>query len=98
MQLTTIGLDVAKHIFQVHGADAQGRAVLRRRLDRWPALSLRPPRRAHGAAPTHTGKNTTAGLHREVIEGQGADESCFASATIPTLAAARMGTRNSFHT
>jgi transposase len=34
MKVTTIGLDVAKHIFQVHGADAEGRAVLRRRLQR----------------------------------------------------------------
>jgi transposase len=32
MQITTIGLDLAKHWFQVHGADANGRAVVRRRL------------------------------------------------------------------
>jgi hypothetical protein len=29
-----IGLDTAKHVFQVHGADASGRAVLRKRLRR----------------------------------------------------------------
>ena len=34
MKVTTIGLDIAKQIFQVHGADAEGRAVLRRRLRR----------------------------------------------------------------
>ena len=34
MQVTTIGLDLAKHIFQLHGIDAQGRIVLRRRLRR----------------------------------------------------------------
>ncbi len=34
MNLATIGLDVAKDIFQVHGADAEGRTVLRRRLRR----------------------------------------------------------------
>jgi transposase len=34
MKVTTIGLDVAKQIFQVHGADAEGHAVLRRRLRR----------------------------------------------------------------
>jgi transposase len=34
MKLTTIGLDVAKQSFQVHGADTDGRAVLRRRLRR----------------------------------------------------------------
>src|SRR5712691_2233740 len=32
MKGTTIGLEIAKHIFQVHGADAEGRAVRRRRL------------------------------------------------------------------
>src|SRR4051794_30108384 len=31
-QATTIGLDIAKNLFQVHGADAQGRPALRRRL------------------------------------------------------------------
>ena len=33
-QVTTVGLDLAKNLFQVHGADAQGRPVLRRRLAR----------------------------------------------------------------
>ena len=32
MQITTIGLDLAKHWFQVHGVDASGRVVVRRRL------------------------------------------------------------------
>jgi transposase len=30
MKVVTIGLDLAKHIFQVHGADAEGRALLRK--------------------------------------------------------------------
>ncbi len=34
MQITTVGLDLAKNVFQVHGADATGKAVLRRRLRR----------------------------------------------------------------
>ncbi len=34
MQVTTIGLNLAKHVFQVHGVDAQGQPVLRRRLRR----------------------------------------------------------------
>ena len=33
-QVTTIGLDLAKNLFEVHGADAQGRPVLKRRLAR----------------------------------------------------------------
>ncbi len=32
MQITTIGLDLAKHWFQVHGVDANGHVVVRRRL------------------------------------------------------------------
>jgi transposase len=34
MQVTTVGLDIAKAVFQAHGADAQGRAVLKRKLAR----------------------------------------------------------------
>ena len=33
-QVTTVGLDLARNLFQVHGADAQGRPVLKRRLAR----------------------------------------------------------------
>ena len=32
--VTTIGLDLAKSVFQVHGVDADGVAVLRQRLTR----------------------------------------------------------------
>jgi transposase len=32
--ITTIGLDVAKSVFQVHGVDAGGQVVLRRQLKR----------------------------------------------------------------
>ena len=34
MKITTIGLDIAKQVFQVHAADAEGRVVLRKRLRR----------------------------------------------------------------
>jgi transposase len=34
MQITTIGLNLAKRVFQVHGADASGKVVLRRKLRR----------------------------------------------------------------
>jgi transposase len=33
-QVTTIGLDIAKSVFQVHGVDAAGAAVVRQRLTR----------------------------------------------------------------
>ena len=46
MEVATIGLDLAKHVFQVHGADAAGRVVLRKRPRRSEVLtffgSLRP--------------------------------------------------------
>jgi len=34
MQVITIGLDLAEHVFQVHGVDQEGRVILRRRLRR----------------------------------------------------------------
>jgi hypothetical protein len=34
MSVVTIGLDLAKSVFQVHGVDAAGQTVLRRRLGR----------------------------------------------------------------
>ena len=34
MKLTTIGIDLAKSVFQVHGVDERGKAVLRRQLKR----------------------------------------------------------------
>src|ERR1700732_1357709 len=34
MKLTILGIDLAKSVFHLHGADAHGRAVLRKRLSR----------------------------------------------------------------
>ena len=34
MQVTTLGIDLAKQVFHVYGADAQGREVFRNRLAR----------------------------------------------------------------
>ncbi len=34
MKVTTIGLDIAKHVFQLHGVDEQGSVAFRRRLQR----------------------------------------------------------------
>ncbi len=33
-QVSVVGLDIAKSVFQVHGADATGKAVIRRKLRR----------------------------------------------------------------
>ena len=47
MQITTIGLDLAKHVFQVHGIDANEAVVEKRRLRRGQVLGyfakLAPP-------------------------------------------------------
>lgn len=34
MDVTTIGIDLAKHVFQVHGVDAAGSVVVRKALRR----------------------------------------------------------------
>ena len=50
-KITILGIDLAKSVFQLHGVDAEGRAVLRRQLRRSQMLeffqrlhSQRPPR------------------------------------------------------
>src|SRR5215207_1369380 len=40
MEISTIELDIAKRVFQAHGVDAQGRAVLRRKLQRAEVLAF----------------------------------------------------------
>jgi transposase len=32
MHVTTVGLDLAKHVFQVHGIDQSGQVLIRRQL------------------------------------------------------------------
>ena len=34
MKITTIGIDLAKSVFQVHGVDQRGKAIVRKRLSR----------------------------------------------------------------
>ena len=38
--ITTIGLDIAKSVFQVHGVDAAGQVVIRRQLKRRHVLAF----------------------------------------------------------
>ena len=56
--ITTIGLDIAKSVFQVHGVDAEGNVVIRRQLKRryvWRSLrSCRPAWSASRPAPRRT--------------------------------------------
>ena len=53
--ITTVGLDIAKSVFQVHGVDAGGQVVIRRQLKRRYVLAFfqvsKPaPRRTIGRA------------------------------------------------
>ena len=57
-EITTVGLDLAKSVFQVHGADASGCGMLRKKLRRdqvrpffQPAAALR---RCHGSLRRRT--------------------------------------------
>ena len=40
MQISTIGIDLAKNVFQVHGVDAAGRTVLKKQLRRSQVLEF----------------------------------------------------------
>ena len=40
MQITTIGLDIAKNVFQVHGIDAAEKVVVRKQLRRSQVLAF----------------------------------------------------------
>src|SRR5271170_5814480 len=40
MEISTIGLDLAKNVFQVHAVDALGNVVIRRAIRRWQVLPL----------------------------------------------------------
>jgi transposase len=40
MQVTTIGLDLAKSVFQVHGADETGKVTLTKQLRRGQAIAF----------------------------------------------------------
>ena len=58
-EIATVGLDLAKNVFQVHGADAKGGVVFRKKLRRSVDLS-----RFRGAPNSH--------LRGLSLEGQGA--------------------------
>jgi hypothetical protein len=52
MQVATIGLDLAKHVFQIHGIDATEKVVVRKQLRRIQVMTFftREPR-----GPVHVG-------------------------------------------
>jgi transposase len=66
MQITTIGLDIAKNVFQVHGVDGEGRAVLRRKVRRDKLLGL-----LGGLKPCLIGMEACATAHHWARELEG---------------------------
>ena len=58
MNVTTIGLDIGKNVFQVHGVDGKGKVVVRRSLKRGQVLAFFATSRLAWSglkpAPAHT--------------------------------------------
>jgi hypothetical protein len=52
-KVTTVGFDLAKTVFQVHGADGEGRVALRRKLRRGFAMH----RPMHAKSGNHKSDN-----------------------------------------
>jgi transposase len=42
MKITTVGIDLAKRVFQIHGVDERGKALLRKQLKRNEVLKFLP--------------------------------------------------------
>jgi transposase len=58
MQITTIGFDIAKHVFQVHGIDADEKVVVRKQLRRSQVMAF-----FEGLAPCLVGMEACATAH-----------------------------------
>jgi transposase len=67
MQVTTIGLDLVKSVFQVHGVDAAGKPILVRQLRRGQVIAF-----FEKLPPCLIGMEACATAHRRlsVVEGQ----------------------------
>ena len=71
MTVITIGLDLAKSVFQIHGVDREGRVVIRRRVGRQRLMAVfadLPPCRIglEACASAHYGGRRLAGLGHDV--------------------------------
>ena len=58
MQISTIGLDLAKHVFQVHGIDADEKIVVRKQLRRSQVMAF-----FEKLAPSLVGMEACASAH-----------------------------------
>ena len=57
-EVSIIGLDIAKHVFQAHGVDAAGHAILRKKIiwrgdldEKFPSIRMRTDRRGFQVVP-----------------------------------------------
>jgi transposase len=57
-EVSTIGLDIAKSVFQIHGVDADGAVVIRKRITRAKLLEF------FAALPRSTGQSSALIAHR----------------------------------
>jgi transposase len=67
MEVTTIGLDIAKSVFQVHGVDANGKVIVRRQIKRRYVLAF-----FQKLSPCLVGIEACASSHHWSREAQGA--------------------------
>lgn len=63
MKITTIGIDLAKSVFQVHGVDDAGQVIVRKKLRRGEVLTFSLPRR-HALSEWKPALRRTTGLGR----------------------------------
>ena len=75
-EITTTGLDLAKHVFQVHGVDAEGATVLRKQLRRgqilafWHSRSIRRNRDKPAVSSGHRSRSNDEDSVRGTHQGQ----------------------------
>jgi len=67
-EVSTIGLDIAKSIFQIHGVGADGTVVIRKRISRAKLLEFFATLPASGTWPH--GEADAAELRKSVSEAQ----------------------------
>ena len=69
--ITTIGLDIAKSVFQVHGVDAAGEVVIRRQLKRRSVLAFfqKLPPRGMKKAIVALARRLAVIMHRIWVDG-----------------------------
>jgi hypothetical protein len=78
-EITTVGLDLAKNVFQIHAVDAAGAVAIRRQVGRAgpdggvAAVGLPPALAGRRCVPCHGGlqpvRQQTAALERFVVAG-----------------------------